>query len=96
MLDLEKGLAESDGVVLVLSTDFCCYEWYRIEFTMEMVGTAAHFRQKLRPLLLEPCKEDLTRFLRPSQYIDVSTDDRFEEAYTMICCSLGGTVTEKD
>ena len=96
VVDLEKGLVESDVVVLVLSTDFCRYEWNRIEYTMEMLGTAADFRQKLRPLLLEPCKEDLTGFLRPSQYIDVSTDDRFEEAYPMICRALGGIVTEKD
>ncbi len=96
VVDLENGLLESDVVVLVLSTDFCCNEWYRIEFTMEMVGTAADFRQKLRPLLLEPCKEDLSRFLRPSHYVDVSTDDRFEEAYPGFCRALGGTVTEKD
>ena len=96
VVDLEKGLVESDVVVLVLSTDFCCNEWYRIEFTIEMVGTAADFRQKLRPLLLEPCKEDLSRFLKPSQYFDVSTDDRFEEAYPMLRHVLGGTISVKD
>ncbi len=96
IVDLETGLAECEVVVLVLSPDFCYTEWPRIEFTMEMVGNAAHFSQKLQLLLLEPCEEDLTRFLRNCQCIDISTDEKFKEAYPGICRALGGTVTKKD
>ena len=95
IVDLEKGLEECEVVILVLSPDFCFTEWPRIEFTMEMVGDAERFSQKLQLLLLEPCEEHLTRFLRNRQYIDASTDEKFKEAYPRVCRAFGGTVTKK-
>lgn len=95
VVDLENGLDDCEMVVFVLSPDFCRSEWPRIESTRAMVNDPAGFRSKLRSLLLETCEEDLSRFLRACEHIDISTDEKFEEGYPMICSALGGNVTEK-
>ncbi len=96
VVDLEKGLVECEVVVLLLSPDFWYTEWPRIEFTLELVGDAAHISQKMQLLLLEACEEHHSRFLRNNPYLDVSTDDKFEEAHPRICDALGVSMTEKD
>ena len=88
VVELEKGLDECEVVVLVLSPAFCRSEWTKIESSGAMADDPAGFRKKLRLLLLEPCEEDLARFLRACRHIDVSTDDKFEAEYPMICKNL--------
>lgn len=69
VVELENGLNKCEAVVLVLSSDFCRSEWPKIESTSAMVDDLAGFRSKLRPLLLKPCGEDLSLFLRARQHI---------------------------
>ena len=96
VVELENGIDECEMVVLVLSQDFCCTEWPKIKSTRAMVDDTAGFSKRLRPLLLEPCEKDFYRFFGTSQFIDVSTDDKFEAAYPGICDALGSPVAEKD
>ncbi len=95
VLELEKGIDECEFIVLTLSPDFCQSEWAKLERTGAMADDPAGFKRKLRPLLLKPCGELLPRFLKPIQYIDVSTQDKFEKNYPKICSELGGSVVEE-
>jgi len=95
VVDLEHGLDECEMIVLVLSPDFCRTEWPRVESTNAIVNDPAGFRMKLRCLLRKPCEEDFSRFLRACRHIDISTNEKFEKVYPMICSDLGSEVTEK-
>jgi tetratricopeptide (TPR) repeat protein len=88
---LERGLDESDAIVLVLTPDFCDSKWADKERTS---SSADH--RKLVPLLLRPCMDlpRFPRFLRDIHTIDVSTNQKFEERYPRICRELGGTPGE--
>ncbi len=91
VIELEKGIDDSDNIILVLSPDFCRSEWTKIERTSSMADDPGGLKKRLKPLLLEPCGDLLPRFLKPIHHIDVSTPEKFEEAYPKICRSLGGT-----
>ncbi len=89
--ELEKGLDESTDIILLLTPEFCESEWTKIERTGMMADDPGGLKKKLRPLLLEPCHE-IPRFLKSIKYIDISTPEKFEDEYFLICSSLGGNV----
>ena len=95
-LDLEDGLNQCDKIVLVLSPDFCSSEWTKIESSDAIMNDPAGLRRKLRPLILKPCEKDISWLIRGHRHIDVSTVDKFEEEYPMICAALGGNVEISD
>jgi len=94
VFELEKGIESADSVVLVLSPNFCKSEWASIEQSSARLTDAAGLKRRLRPLLLEPCDNEMPPFLQAIQQIDVSTNDLFEKNYPKICKDLGGTVTQ--
>ena len=96
VLELEKGLDECDLIVPILTPEFCRSEWAKLERTAIQADDPAGVKKKIRPLLLKECKEVLPRFLKPIQYIDVSTDDTFEKNYPAICSRLGGVYIEEE
>lgn len=95
VIELEKGLDECDVVVLVLTPDYFTSEWTAIEHSSVRTNDPAGLGKKICPVLLEACP-DLPAFLRPIQPIDISTAQRFEQAYPRICQELGGKVVQSD
>ncbi len=89
VLALENGVASCDHVVTLLTPGFVASEWTALERTSAMAGDPGKLRSRLLPLLLAPC--DTPPFLRPIQYLDVSSTKKFETAYPKICEKLGGT-----
>ncbi len=92
---LENGIDECDNVLLILSPAYCQSEWSKLERTSAIADDPAAVRKKIRPLLLEPCTDLLPRFLKPIQFLDISSDSKFEKEYPKICTELGGIVLEK-
>ncbi|HLC16886.1 MAG TPA: toll/interleukin-1 receptor domain-containing protein [Thermodesulfovibrionia bacterium] len=98
VLELEKGLDMCEHVVFVLTPDFCnASEWDKVERTNVMADDPAQIKRKFRPLLLKPCidLETFPRFLKAINYIDVTTDEKFEAEYPKICKALGGTIRQE-
>ncbi len=62
VLELEKGIDESEIILLVLSPEFCQSEWTMIERTSSMLADPSGLKRKLRPLLLKECRDLLPRF----------------------------------
>ena len=91
VLALERGIAESEIVVPVLSPDFCRSEWANVERTSAMVTDPVALSRRIRPLLLKPCGDELPAFLKTAQAIDVSTAARFDKEYPRLCRDLGGS-----
>ncbi|MEA3276493.1 MAG: toll/interleukin-1 receptor domain-containing protein [Pseudomonadota bacterium] len=87
---LERGLDECDSIVLVLTGDFVRSKWTELERTSLLAEEPAAVKRKMRPLLRASC--EVPRFLKPIQSIDVTTDEKFEEAYPRICRELGGVL----
>ena len=85
VLALENAIADCEFIVLILSPDFVTSEWSQIERT----GAMAKNPDSLRPLMRRHC--DLPAFLKTPNYIDVTTDARFNKQYPKICRSLGGS-----
>lgn len=96
VVSLEKGLDESEFILLVLSKDFCQSEWSKLERTSILAEDPVGLKKRLRPLLLENCRDILPLFLKPINYIDVSTTDKFNKAYPKICKNLGGICNEEN
>ena len=94
VIELEKGIDKCEAVILVLSPAYCQSEWTNLERTSSMADDPSGLKRRLFPLLLEPCGNLLPRFLKPIQYIDVSTPEKFDAAYSQICHALGGTPIE--
>lgn len=82
---LEREIDKSEAIVCVLSPDFCNSEWTQLERT-------GGFDRKALPLMLRHCAELLPRFLRPIQFVDVSTTELFERNYPRICERLEGVL----
>jgi TIR domain len=70
---LGQGIDECRFIVFVLSPDFCNSEWAQVERTSSLADNPGNWQQKVRPLMLRPCRDLATfpRFLRPIQPIDV-------------------------
>ncbi len=96
VLKLEKGLDECDFIVPILTPEFCKSQWAQLERTSIMADDPAGLKKKMRPLLLKECKAELPRFLKPIQYIDVSTKEKLEMNYPEICRQLGGVYVDDE
>jgi len=97
VLKLEEGLDQCDIILLVLTPEFCKSEWTQLERTSIYADDPAGIKKKIRPLLLKECKQDLPRFLKAIQQIDVSSPEKYAAHYPHICQKLGGTrVTATD
>lgn len=96
VLKLEKGLDECDFIVPILTPEFCKSQWAQLERTSYMTDDPAGLKKKMRPLLLKECKAELPRFLKPIQYIDVSSKEKLEMNYPKICQQLGGVYVEEE
>jgi tetratricopeptide (TPR) repeat protein len=94
VMELEKGLKQCDFIVLVLTPDFCQSMWSQKERTAAMAALSPEMHQRIKPLLLKECGDMLPLFLQDIQYIDVSTNDKFEMNYPEICKKLGGVYVE--
>ncbi len=88
---LEKGIDESDIILLVLTPDYCKSEWSKLERTSVMADDPAGLKKRIKPLLLKDCGDDLPRFLKPVQHLDISSKEKFEKEYEKICLELGGS-----
>lgn len=91
---LERAIDECEFIVFVLSPDFCNSEWVEVERTGSIADDPIGLKRKVRPLMLRQCRDLRTfpRFLKQTQAIDVSNNERFEVEYPRICKGLGGTV----
>jgi len=96
VLELEKGLKQCDFIVLVLTPDFCQSMWSQKERTAAMAALRPAMRQRIQPLLLKDCGDLLPLFLQDIQYIDVSSNEKFEKNYPKICRQLGGVYVEEE
>ncbi len=94
VLELEKGLDECDSIVFVLTNEFISSKWAELERTSVIADDPDGARKKVRPLFRGAC--ELPRFLKSIQSIDVSTDEKFEQAYPKICAELDGTLREDE
>jgi hypothetical protein len=92
---LENGIDECDNVLLILSPAYCQSEWSKLERTGAIADDPAAVEKKIRPLLLEPCTDLLPIFLKPIQFLDISSNSKFEKEYPKICTELGGIVLEE-
>ncbi len=88
VLALEKGLDECDHIIAVLSPGFVRSEWTTVERTSTTLDDPASLRRRILPLLHHLCEPP--RFLKPVQYLDVTTETLFEQQYPKICRQLGG------
>ena len=95
VLELEKGLDECTFIVLILTPGFCRSEWAKLERTSVMADDPAGMKKKIRPLLLKECNDDMPRFLKPIQYIDVTTSETFEKDYPSICSQRVVSIAKK-
>ena len=96
VVELDRAVADCDIMVVVLSLEYCKSEWGLIENTSARIDDPAGLRRKIRPLLLEPCREVLPAFLKPIQHIDVSSPEKFKIEYPKISRELGGVTENHD
>ncbi|MEJ2670107.1 MAG: TIR domain-containing protein, partial [Gammaproteobacteria bacterium] len=89
VLSLEDGLQRCTYLLLVLSPHFLTSKWTQRERSAIMAIDA----ERIRPLLRIECRgyPEFPAFLKTTQHIDVTSDDRFEAQYPTICRLLGGT-----
>lgn len=95
VVELEKGLDQCEFIILILSPDFCKSEWAKLERTSVMAEDPEGLEKKIRPLLLKDCKGLMPRFLKPIQFMDISSEEKFEKRYPDICRQLGGNPKEE-
>jgi len=89
VLELKKGIEECEYIVFVLTPEFCNSKWKEIECTDAYVDSSEKVKEKLIILLEKPC--NLPSSLQANKTIDVSTIEKFEENYPIICQTLGIT-----
>jgi len=88
VIAIERGLKNSDYIVIILSPSYIKSEWSTLELISTFFKDPLARRKKLRPLLLSPC--DVPTFIQTIQHIDVSSPELFELNYPVICKELGG------
>jgi TIR domain/NB-ARC domain len=94
VLKLEEGINECDFIVFILTPDFCQSMWSQKEYTAVVAALHPGMKERIKPLLLKECGDQLPRFFKAINYINVSTDELFESEYPRICSNLGGNPTE--
>ncbi len=90
VVELEKSIDRCSSIVLVLSPAFFKSEWSNLERTGAMADGPN--KKEILPLMIEPCEDQIPRFLKPIQFLDITTNAKFEEKYPTICKKLGGTI----
>ncbi|NIM11068.1 MAG: tetratricopeptide repeat protein [Candidatus Aminicenantes bacterium] len=93
---LEKALDECEFIVPVLTPDYCKSQWSQKERTAFMAKYLTRKKNKIKPLLLKKCGEELPSFLWDIQTIDISSKEKFKRNYPRICQELGGVYIDRD
>jgi tetratricopeptide (TPR) repeat protein len=93
---LEKALDECEFIVPVLTPDYCQSQWSQKERTAYMAKYLTRKKNKIKPLLLKECGEELPSFLWDIQTIDISSKEKFKKNYPRICRELGGVYIDRD
>jgi tetratricopeptide (TPR) repeat protein len=90
VLALQKALEKCDFFVPVLTPDYCSSVWAQKEFTVVMAKFFQSKDKTIIPLLLKECGDQVPLLLSDLQFIDVSSQKKFEANYPEICRKLGG------
>lgn len=85
---IAKALDESDFLIPILSPDFCTSQWTQLELTSFLSDVHSVANKKILPLLLKELNTELPAFLKPMQYIDVSSPEKFVANYPLILQKL--------
>jgi tetratricopeptide (TPR) repeat protein len=87
---LEEGLKECDFIVFILTPNFCQSMWSQNERTAVMAAQRPGMKERIKPLLLKECGDQLPLFFQAINYINITSTQLFAKNYPDICRNLGG------
>jgi hypothetical protein len=85
---LERALANSRKIALVLSPEASHSAWVEMERTICTMFDPSNRRRRLIPLLRRGSESDIPALVRPFKYLDFRRTEDFEDRFSQLLCSL--------